>query len=670
MLKNNAHIAVNALADSLDVNITVNGNIGRNGNTICLPHFDTTNASQVDAAWGFAALSAAEIRYSTLTLKGKPALFCNIAKSLNEIWCALSMIKKWKGLPSMYNKTSMLIPFYENSDPATILHDCIRYDALVNCLGAISYAERLDATVNIANHIFGDALINAVSELTMQVSAATSSQDIIAITSEIWSLLETQVQNDDQGNQNEQSSNADSSNEQKADGEQSSNADSSNEQAADGEQSSNADGSNEQEANGEQSSNADGSNEQKANGEQSSNAESSSEQEADGEQSSNADSSNEQEVDGEQSSNADSSNEQAADGEQSSNADGSNEQDANDEQSSSADSSNEQGTGGEQSSNADRSSETEADGDQSSNADSSNEHSAGGEQSSIANAINEAMQSNKIERSLSDTLADKIAPTQNPEPLLKPQTTQDCYQPGASHLDKFARYESSALIAGLAEYLKTQTRHSEYYKRSGRRISQRAAIELKKGNSKIFRRVDEGFYPNTAVSILVDLSASMREREEAVKIACISLLLACANVDQVKIEVLTFQGGANSINVVKPFYGHNHTKGFDNVQASGGTPLQSAISTAAVRLLSQQDIERHCLWVLTDGEVNDDSKHLIRELTQERVDVLGMFMGHASPEAKNYMRKLFGESWIHAEKTSDINTKIFKLAQSLIIKEM
>ncbi|OBU31430.1 hypothetical protein [Photobacterium kishitanii] len=530
MLKNSPFIAANALADDLNVTVNVCGKAGITGDRIDLPHFDATDEKQLDAAWGFTGLAAAQIKYSSLDTSkiAMPMLYKNIAITLNEIWCGYQMLQKWQGLSAMYNKTAQLVPFELADEPTNILISFIHNSLMLNTLTATSYCERFEQARELAIITFGYGLINHISLIIEPLCLAKSSDQIIEMTDDIWSLLKFEsehCENDDQGDTAKQQ----------------------------------------------------------------------------------------------------------------------------DGQSSQGDTAEQQDGQSSQGDTAEQQDSTKS--------------------TAQSNALKEALESSVKTQSLTEQLADSIDPIQNPDPLLNPDSAHSFEANGHSRLEKIALCESAVLIAGLSEFLKTQTRHSEYYKRSGRRISPRSAISLAKGNTKIFRRQDEGIFPNTAVSIIVDLSASMKVREEAVKLACIALMLACENIPQVKIEVLAFQGDNQPVKILKSFGGALHTASFDRVSAGGNTPLQTAISTSSVRLLSQQDVDRHCLWILTDGQTNDDSKLLLKEIALEHVDILGLFMGDLKQSDRSYMTRLFGPNWIQAKQARDINQKIFQLAQTLLIKE-
>ncbi|PSX18309.1 hypothetical protein C0W52_16625 [Photobacterium kishitanii] len=569
MLKNSPFIAANALADDLNVTVNVCGKAGITGDRIDLPHFDATDEKQLDAAWGFTGLAAAQIKYSSLDTSkiAMPMLYKNIAITLNEIWCGYQMLQKWQGLSAMYNKTAQLVPFESADEPTNILISFIHNSLMLNTLTATSYCERFEQARELAIITFGYGLINHISLIIEPLCLAKSSDQIIEMTDDIWSLLKFEsehCENDDQGDTAKQQ-----------DG-----------QSSQGDTAEQQDG---------------------------------------------------------QSSQGDTAKQQ--DG-QSSQGDTAEQQDG---QSSQGDTAEQQDGQSSQGDTAEQQDSTKS--------------------TAQSNALKEALESSVKTQSLTEQLADSIDPIQNPDPLLNPDSAHSFEANGHSRLEKIALCESAVLIAGLSEFLKTQTRHSEYYKRSGRRISPRSAISLAKGNTKIFRRQDEGIFPNTAVSIIVDLSASMKVREEAVKLACIALMLACENIPQVKIEVLAFQGDNQPVKILKSFGGALHTASFDRVSAGGNTPLQTAISTSSVRLLSQQDVDRHCLWILTDGQTNDDSKLLLKEIALEHVDILGLFMGDLKQSDRSYMTRLFGPNWIQAKQARDINQKIFQLAQTLLIKE-
>ena len=261
-------------------------------------------------------------------------------------------------------------------------------------------------------------------------------------------------------------------------------------------------------------------------------------------------------------------------------------------------------------------------------------------------------------------IAELIEPTQNPEPFLCESNIIHIETEGQSVLAQEAQSISLRISNSLEAILSTLTQCKEFRGRTGCRLSSRAGERLARGDSRIFTRMEEGYFPDTSITLLLDMSGSMSKRENKSKLAVLSLALACENINQINVEVMAFQG--NSIQILKPFETSAIESGaFDRVESDGGTPLQRGISAAATSLMAM-NTERHALWVITDGEAKDNSRELVKQLKSDGVMVQGLFLGALTDKTKTHMKKVFSDDWFSITNVSDLQPKLFDLANELV----
>lgn len=138
------------------------------------------------------------------------------------------------------------------------------------------------------------------------------------------------------------------------------------------------------------------------------------------------------------------------------------------------------------------------------------------------------------------------------------------------------------------------------------------------GDAKLFRRKQERKAPTCAMSVVGDLSASMKGRPVRVAAEATAAVAEAARRATVPTEVLGFEG--DRLHVFQAFgeqpMAVRHKIGkMPSLSKDGGTPMGEAIYRAAFRLVQRKE-QRKLLIVFTDGLPNN------RELTEEVIEQL------------------------------------------------
>jgi cobaltochelatase CobT len=153
---------------------------------------------------------------------------------------------------------------------------------------------------------------------------------------------------------------------------------------------------------------------------------------------------------------------------------------------------------------------------------------------------------------------------------------------------------------------------------SGRLRTSRA-YRFAVGDAKLFRRKQERKAPTFAMSIVGDLSSSMKGRPVRVAAEATVAVAESARRASIPCEVLGFEG--ERLHVFQAFgeqpmaVRHRIGKMPSLARDGGGTPMGEALYRAAFRLVHRKE-QRKLLIVFTDGMPNN------RELTEEVIELL------------------------------------------------
>lgn len=183
------------------------------------------------------------------------------------------------------------------------------------------------------------------------------------------------------------------------------------------------------------------------------------------------------------------------------------------------------------------------------------------------------------------------------------------------------RGASTALRSGMEEFLQANTMKRYSISDRGKRLTRDAAKRLSMCDSRIFQRLTPGQKIDTAVHVLIDISASMNKqnRYQVAIDAALCLGLALDEVEGVKYSVSAF-----------PFHGHDVVElvnpgesirdvafRFRMMSPNGATPLDKGLLQAHTKLMTTTATRRVCL-VITDGEPDDiDVARLIVKMGED-----------------------------------------------------
>lgn len=185
----------------------------------------------------------------------------------------------------------------------------------------------------------------------------------------------------------------------------------------------------------------------------------------------------------------------------------------------------------------------------------------------------------------------------------------------------------SAIRNLLGSIAQVQTR----YAGSGR-LRPTRLWKLKTGNTKVFQQERAGVKLDTAITVLVDVSGSMRRRLRLACEACIATASAMEGIPGIKVSVAAFPYKQDSMKVgeVKGFRQSVLAASgrFASLRAQGETPLAEALYCVGHRLRAEQG-EARVLIVLTDGQPDDPdaARAAIDCLRNAGIEMIGLGIG-------------------------------------------
>ncbi|MGI2184789.1 VWA domain-containing protein [Shewanella oncorhynchi] len=189
-----------------------------------------------------------------------------------------------------------------------------------------------------------------------------------------------------------------------------------------------------------------------------------------------------------------------------------------------------------------------------------------------------------------------------------------------------ARTLSQKLKTTLHSILYDRNRVKRHYDNQGSEICAGTLWGVKAGNSRIFKTENISKAPNTAFSILVDRSGSMRVEEmDMANVAAFAIAQAIEFIKGAECEVMYYpycdsQNGAFN-HLAKAFnerIASTAIRSF-NVRSAGGTPTAEAVQGATGRLAMRKE-ERKILFLITDGDTEGPNV----SVALNECDVLGI----------------------------------------------
>ena len=205
------------------------------------------------------------------------------------------------------------------------------------------------------------------------------------------------------------------------------------------------------------------------------------------------------------------------------------------------------------------------------------------------------------------------APPRYPIPL---STVEDLTQYTIVRDD--LRSEASVLRSRIVNHILSQ-QHEDVELASSGKLHRRRMVRLSLGDTRVFARKCEDPELNTALSILIDASGSMKGSRGVEAQKMMVLMGEATSRLDVSVEILGVDSGTEHVFAIKPFgvpYEASRGRLGGYLEAAGGgTELGHGLIQAAYRL-GERPERRKVLFALTDGDTSD------RELTQVAVDLI------------------------------------------------
>jgi cobalamin biosynthesis protein CobT len=233
--------------------------------------------------------------------------------------------------------------------------------------------------------------------------------------------------------------------------------------------------------------------------------------------------------------------------------------------------------------------------------------------------------------------------------------------------------ETGRLRSAIQGIIQSERMNRPVYKDSGRKLDGRRLHRLFSNDARVFQRKTHRETPNTAIHLLIDRSPSMaRTVESGQKMisvateASLALSLSLEGVPGVNPGITAFPGYNGSPDHVIEILGHgqrvrpnvsNFAVPSDNF---GSTPMTEAIWFCASALLACKE-SRKVLVVLTDGEPDDDigTLDILKRCRASGIEDIGIGIGVD-------VRHLFTTS-VLINDVKELRARLFQISKELLL---
>jgi Mg-chelatase subunit ChlD len=216
-----------------------------------------------------------------------------------------------------------------------------------------------------------------------------------------------------------------------------------------------------------------------------------------------------------------------------------------------------------------------------------------------------------------------------------------------------------AKLAGLVQAIRLERR------RLGRvgRLDTHHLTRILTGDPRIFRGKERIVKHDTAVSILLDRSGSMKTRMEMAVESALAVTIALAGIPKTEVEVSAFPGGnPREVYRLKSFGSKADPAEF-GITADGGTPMTEALWLVASRLVHRPETRKLC-FVVTDGVPadKDSTKSILAKMEREGIECIGVGIGNPK------IYSLF-PSAVYIEHIKDLAPTLFSLLRKRLVNK-
>lgn len=190
------------------------------------------------------------------------------------------------------------------------------------------------------------------------------------------------------------------------------------------------------------------------------------------------------------------------------------------------------------------------------------------------------------------------------------------------------RQATARLRSRLAGLIQTETLVQTPRSRAGKRIDRRMLPRLGLADPRVFRSETEETRVDTAVTVLLDRSGSMRGAEIVVaREAALAVEYAFEEIEGVSPSVFAFPGSGGDNRWVRTLHrrGRRVQPRRFGISAGGGTPLTEAARFAGWDLLTASE-PRKILIVITDGHPDDfdSAADVLARMRASGIETLGI----------------------------------------------
>lgn len=235
---------------------------------------------------------------------------------------------------------------------------------------------------------------------------------------------------------------------------------------------------------------------------------------------------------------------------------------------------------------------------------------------------------------LSEAIGEIARESDNPIGMPKAQRRTGGYGEAEQMLARVAN-ETRALRRRLANHLEALRQSRVQVGRRGRRLAANRLYRLETGDARVLARRIPGVEINTAVSVLIDRSISMRHRIDLAVDAGLALYAALDKVSGVSTSVAAFPhtvaGDSNGILALADHADNmrSRAQSFSGVGVGGGTPMAQAMMWAGYQLIRRPE-QRKILFICTDGEPDspESARQVIEMLSEDGIEIISLGINH------------------------------------------
>ncbi len=281
----------------------------------------------------------------------------------------------------------------------------------------------------------------------------------------------------------------------------------------------------------------------------------------------------------------------------------------------------------------------------------------------------------KILEGLSNQMDDPSTPLVAGEEKASPAPSDVAWQAlGGTEALRQAVLKTGRMAGQLAGLLQSMRLMPSFPRQVGNRVDPRSChlIAVRTPDTRVFKSRSERIAVNTAVTLLIDRSGSMRGRITNAMAAAYAVAVALDRIPGVRTSIAVFPGvieNDNGVTPIKSFEEKAHMTPFLNVMwASGGTPIGPSLMWAGMKLTHMRGEERRKIAILfTDGRPDSEqtAKDAVQKLKDYGIEVYAVIL---QPDYHYRVQWIDEKSFRELDKIESLPKVLFELLRQTLLK--